>query len=997
MCGIAGIYSYRESSPPVDREELLRIREAMIRRGPDGAGLWISNDQRIGLAHRRLAIIDLSEAGAQPMLSADGRLCITFNGEIYNYRELRRELEAKGCVFRSHSDTEVLLHLYAERGEAMVHALRGMFAFAIWDERKKGIFLARDHFGIKPLYYADDGATIRMASQVKALLAGGAIDTAEDTAGHASFFLFGSVADPFTLYRNIRALPAGSTLWVDQHGAGQPRQFFRIANEFAAAEANPQELEEDGLTTLVNEALRDSVCHHLIADVPVGLFLSSGIDSTSLAGLATEVGTKNLRTLTLGFHEYRNTANDEVPLAETVARHFGTTHQTKWVDRAAFDQELSSVIHAMDQPSIDGVNTYFVAKLAAELGMKVALSGLGGDELLGGYPSFQDIPRLKKWLAWSGSMPGVGRLARRIAAPIVKRITSPKFAGLMEYGGTYAGAYLLRRGLYMPWELGEVMGAERARAGIDALEPLLRLNQSMSGVKGERPIVASLELEWYMRCQLLRDSDWAGMAHSLEVRLPFVDVNFFRALAPALVSRHPPSKLHLANGVANTLPTQEVRERKKTGFTTPVKEWTVENRLDPRPERGLRGWARFILRNQWPRKKRVLISSLKAEHGGVVTMTRTLVNLLLRRGYDVALAYYMPYRLAPELSVPTWQLLYKYPSMRSGVALGDVPSFEIGVRVPELECVRCIPSKLWRQVAHQFDFHLAVSGSALAALPILLQNKPCLTWVATPYAADKIDRVRHYPWYRQLVDKLIDSPICCLFERLALRKASVLALSNYTAIALTAIEPLTGSTIMPMPIDTKLFYPANVLNRPLTRIGFAGRFADPRKNTTLLFDAVAACHARGIKVSCGLIGDDPLPEYAAYLSARNLSDYVTFHRTRQRSELAGYYNNLDVFVIPSHQEGLGIVGLEAMACGCPVVSTHCGGTADYVKDGVNGYLVGFSADEMAEAIIRILTDPNLHRLLRAGALQTISEGYGEAGVERLFWRQFDSVFGEGVN
>src|SRR5450759_1336274 len=178
MCGIAGIFSYRESAPPVDREELLRIREAMINRGPDGAGLWLSSDNRVGLAHRRLAIIDLSDTGAQPMATADGKLRITFNGEIYNYRELRKELEAKGYRFHSNSDTEVLLHLYADRGEEMVHALRGMYAFGIWDAREKSLFLARDPFGVKPLYYAENGKTFRFASQVKALLKGGRIDTA---------------------------------------------------------------------------------------------------------------------------------------------------------------------------------------------------------------------------------------------------------------------------------------------------------------------------------------------------------------------------------------------------------------------------------------------------------------------------------------------------------------------------------------------------------------------------------------------------------------------------------------------------------------------------------------------------------------------------------------------------------------------------------------------------------------------------------------------------
>ena len=237
MCGIAGIFSYGGNAPPVDRAELLRVRDAMARRGPDGEGLWIADDGRIGFAHRRLTIIDLSDAGAQPMWNGERTLCITFNGEIYNYRQLRRELEAKGYRFRSNSDTEVLLHLYADRGEDMVHALRGMYAFAIWDERGKSLFLARDPFGIKPLYYADDGTTLRFASQVKALLRSGAIGEEPDPAGRVGFFLLGSDPEPYTIYRNIHELPAGSTLHAAPGQRAEPARFFSIAHELAQAEA----------------------------------------------------------------------------------------------------------------------------------------------------------------------------------------------------------------------------------------------------------------------------------------------------------------------------------------------------------------------------------------------------------------------------------------------------------------------------------------------------------------------------------------------------------------------------------------------------------------------------------------------------------------------------------------------------------------------------------------------------------------------------------------
>ena len=218
MCGLAGIFSYADNAPPVDREELIRIRERMRSRGPDGAGLWISPDQRMGLAHRRLAIIDLSPDGAQPMAIADGRYQVVFNGEIYNYRELREELKGKGAIFRTHSDTEVLLQLYAHHGPHMCKRLRGMYAFAIWDALEQTAFLARDPFGIKPLYLHDDGKSLRFASQVKALLAGGAIPNDVEAAGHVGYWIWGYVPEPWTLYRDVVSLEPGTCLTVYRGG-----------------------------------------------------------------------------------------------------------------------------------------------------------------------------------------------------------------------------------------------------------------------------------------------------------------------------------------------------------------------------------------------------------------------------------------------------------------------------------------------------------------------------------------------------------------------------------------------------------------------------------------------------------------------------------------------------------------------------------------------------------------------------------------------------------
>lgn len=256
MCGIAGIFHYRRDEQ-VDEQELLRIRDAMVARGPDGAGLWLSADRHIGLAHRRLAIIDLSEAGAQPMASADGRFVVTFNGEIYNYRELRRALEAKGYRFRSTSDTEVLLYLFTEHGQDMVHRLRGMYAFAIWDEQNRRLLLARDPFGIRPLYYADDGNTLRFASQVKALLKGGGVAGTPDPAGQVGFFLWGHIPEPFTLHRSIRSLPPGSSMFVRSDRDARIERNADVLKVLATAG-----IDEPSDEALLEEIVHDSVRHH---------------------------------------------------------------------------------------------------------------------------------------------------------------------------------------------------------------------------------------------------------------------------------------------------------------------------------------------------------------------------------------------------------------------------------------------------------------------------------------------------------------------------------------------------------------------------------------------------------------------------------------------------------------------------------------------------------------------------------------------------------------
>ncbi|HEX2117207.1 MAG TPA: asparagine synthase (glutamine-hydrolyzing) [Alphaproteobacteria bacterium] len=591
MCGIVAIFAYAPNAAPNDAAELDAIRDRMASRGPDGTGAWLSPDGRVALGHRRLSIIDLRAVADQPMAYDNGRLRIVFNGEIYNYKEIRAQLATLGHVFQTDSDTEVLLHLYDRYGADMVRHIRGMYAFALWDERRAGMLLARDPFGIKPLYLADDGRTLRVASQVKALLASGRVDTSIEPAGHVGFFLWGNVPDPFTLYHGIRALPAGTTMWIDRQRSEPARSFFNIGRILAEAEADPVRANAAARRELLREALIDSVRHHLVADVQVGTFLSAGLDSTTIAGLATELGARNINTVTLGFREFEGGANDETALAELVARQRKTNHETRWVLGRDFAAERDRLFAAMDQPSIDGVNTYFVAKAAQETGLKVALSGLGGDELFGGYPSFRQIPRLVQALSPLAAIGWPGRLVRAISSPWLGQFTSPKYAGTLEYGSSWAGAYLLRRSLFMPWELKEILPREVVRAGLDKLQTLEELDATIVDIRSPRLKVSALELSWYMRNQLLRDSDWAGMAHSIEIRVPFVDAELFRRLAPLLAADRPPGKQEMADTLHTKLP-EPILNRAKTGFVVPVREWLLgEKSTAPR---GLRGWAQSV-------------------------------------------------------------------------------------------------------------------------------------------------------------------------------------------------------------------------------------------------------------------------------------------------------------------------------------------------------------------------------------------------------------------
>jgi asparagine synthase (glutamine-hydrolysing) len=597
MCGINGILRLSPSAPPIERDEVLRTRDAMERRGPDGAGFWESADGRVALGHRRLAIIDLSDAGAQPMASRDGRFRLTFNGALYNYRELRRELLGQGVQFHSEADTEVLLALYARDGVAMLRRLRGMYAFGLWDEPESTLLLARDPLGIKPLYYSRADGILRFASQVKALVAGGAIGGGVDLGAVAGFLTWGSVPEPLTLNPQIRALPAGHFLLVRDGRVEEPQRHY---NESAAP---PEAIGGRRIgDASVADALRDSVAAHLVGDVPVAVFLSAGLDSSLIAALARRVLPEPPTTLTVRFDALLGTATDDGPLAATVAAALGTNHREQVLSAADLRGLWPQALAAMDQPSIDGFNTFVVSRAAREAGFKVALSGLGGDELFGSYPSFRDVPRAVRAARLARRLPGLPGAWSKLAGTVAAN--RPKAAGVLRYGDSLPGAYLLRRGLFLPEELPALMGREAAAEArrqydplADAVSALQEPSPAGSGVALDPWLaVHQLETTRYMRNQLLRDSDWAAMASSVELRVPLVDARLRQAVAR---HRFEPArsrgKAVVMREVAPGLP-GEVLRRRKSGFYVPVVE-ALQGSTQPRSHgRRSRALAAGVLR-----------------------------------------------------------------------------------------------------------------------------------------------------------------------------------------------------------------------------------------------------------------------------------------------------------------------------------------------------------------------------------------------------------------
>ncbi len=616
MCGIVGLAAMRSPLPP---GALDRATQALAHRGPDDSGTIVLHattrePAEIGLGNRRLAILDLSPLGHQPMHDPATGNWIVFNGEIYNFRELRSRLESQGANFQSNSDTEVLLKAYGAWGATCLDHLRGIFAFAIWDAQRQKLFIARDHVGVKPLYYFADEKVFAFASEVRALLATNVVPRRLSTAGLVNYLTFGSIYDPDTLIDNVSALRPGHYLeW--QSGRLRDVEYW----DFAPSASNGNLGKPAVETRLqaekqIHDLLYEAVEQQTVSDVPLGVFLSGGIDSSTLVAILSRSGRGKLNTFSLAFREPEY---NESAYCRTIARRFCTEHHEVLISQRDALDAIPDAIRAMDQPTMDGVNTYLIAKKTREAGIKVALSGLGGDEMFGGYSSFRTVPKLERFARWKHSLPSganhaIGSQLGRALDAIYPGVRSDKLTALISENGRLLHPYFLTRMLFVPAQRERLLNEVLRAASDTVFEPLKQIVRSADSLD---PInrVSYFESRCYMQNTLLRDADCMSMAHGLELRVPLLDHKLSECLFSLpgiwkLAGRTP--KPLLVNATGGALPDAIVRRRKR-GFTLPFERWLhdemrgeIEKTLCSEPKGPLAGVLRpGAMQHVWERFK----------------------------------------------------------------------------------------------------------------------------------------------------------------------------------------------------------------------------------------------------------------------------------------------------------------------------------------------------------------------------------------------------------
>ncbi len=547
MCGIYG----QISSSKIDRNDFKKNLLKLDHRGPDDSGIFI--DSNIAFGHTRLSILDLSTSGHQPMIDSNDKYIIIYNGEIYNFSCLKENLQKKGYIFNSNSDTEVILYGFIEYGEKIIEKIKGMFAFAIFNKETRETFLARDHMGIKPLYYFKDNDNFVFSSEIKCLKN---YSNGINNDSKILFLSFGSVPEPLTIYKNIFSFPKG-------HYGHFSKNKLKIKKYYQDEYEPKINQSYSEIVQNTKELLHKSVKRHLISDAPIGTFLSGGLDSSAITAIAAQYKS-DLHTLSLDFHEK---GLSEKYYQELIVKKYNTNHTNYIIDEKIFLENIHQFVNSLDQPTVDGLNTFFVSKAAVDSGLKAVLSGVGGDEIFYGYPSFK---RAKKVKALSV-----------LPSYLINLITKNKKLEKLDYlkVGNDISIYLPLSTVFSPFEIAKILDINVQDIYRTMRKHLNQFNDL--NIKNLDDKISFFELNLYMKNQLLRDTDVFGMAHSLEIRVPLLDkdlVDYVLKVQPKHKYKKNINKSLLADATEDLVPS-EVITRKKKGFEIPFKYW-LKNNID---------------------------------------------------------------------------------------------------------------------------------------------------------------------------------------------------------------------------------------------------------------------------------------------------------------------------------------------------------------------------------------------------------------------------------
>lgn len=553
MCGIAGIVGKNAATKS---NTVTRMLDALAHRGPDGDGLHTAPSENCVLGHRRLAIIDLSNNAAQPMSTEEGRYTLSYNGECYNYQELKKDIPH----LESSGDTAVVLHLLASQKERALENLNGMFALALWDEKEESLLLARDRFGQKPLYYYESEGTLYFASEIRAFIKAGIVDKTINVNALQSYLSFGSVQGPETILEGVRLLPQASFLkWSDKEGS-------RLHTYWT-----PPSRKSDLSARAIRQLFDSAIQRHTISDAPIGLFLSGGIDSSAILGAASRMtSNENIRALTVSFPSMP--ASDELDFATAMVRQTpNVQHEVVAFSGDDCINAVQSFAQIQDQPSIDGLNTWIVSQAAQKTGLKAVLSGLGSDELFGGYETFHSIPK------WITLRKRIGIFNQLVVAFAKQRPLFARFEGklidLLNSSGSPLDVYMVRRQLFSNRQQNALLATEFRNQKIHSLD--LESLHALGHGKALPDQIGLWEMYHYMSQTLLRDADIMGMKHHLEIRMPFLDAQFAEGIlslpsharTPQTITKH-----KLVEAISDYLPSEHLKQRKR-GFCVPLESW----------------------------------------------------------------------------------------------------------------------------------------------------------------------------------------------------------------------------------------------------------------------------------------------------------------------------------------------------------------------------------------------------------------------------------------